>query len=74
MRVGIFQIFVLAWSQYGLTLLIGEGKIRTLPVLVYAYLAEASPLYAATAAVILLAPPILLLGANWRALRARTVA
>ena len=54
--VCFLQTFLLSWFQYGLTLLVGEGRYVTLPVLVYAYLNEANPGYAATAALLLALP------------------
>lgn len=68
LRTGVFQMFLLSWFQYGLTVLIGEGRVRTLPVLVYAYLAEASPRFAAAAGVLLVLPPLILLAAHRRLL------
>ncbi len=71
LRTGMYQIFLLSWFQYGLTILIGEGRVRTLPVLVYAHLAEANPLFAAAAGVLLVLPPLALLGFNRRFLAGR---
>lgn len=59
-----FQTFLLSWFQYGLPLVIGAGKVQTLPVKVFAYLGEASPHYASMAGVLLILPPVLLLWFN----------
>ncbi|GIV60904.1 hypothetical protein GQ464_001225 [Rhodocaloribacter litoris] len=64
--VCFFQTFLISWFQYGLTLLIGTGKVQTLPLLVYAYLNEANVHYAAMAACLLILPPALLLWINKR--------
>ncbi|MGH9869638.1 MAG: ABC transporter permease [Candidatus Polarisedimenticolia bacterium] len=61
LRVCFIQTFLISWAQYGLTLMIGSGKVRTLPLRVFDYLFEADPGYAAVAGVMLVAPPILLL-------------
>lgn len=61
-----FQTFLISWFQYGLTLLIGAGKVQTLPLLVYAYVNEANVYYAALASCLLVLPPVLLLWANKR--------
>ena len=50
------QAFLLSWSQYGLTWLIGGGKTGTLTVRVFEYLGEANLRYAATGALVLLIP------------------
>lgn len=59
-----FQTFLLSWFQYGLPLVIGAGKVQTLPVKVFSYLGEASPHYASMAGVLLILPPVLLLWFN----------
>jgi ABC-type spermidine/putrescine transport system permease subunit II len=59
-----FQTFMLSWFQYGLPLVIGAGKVQTLPVKVFSFLGEASPHYASMAAVMLIVPPLLLLWIN----------
>src|SRR5207237_2535721 len=61
LRTGFFQTFLMSWFQYGLTVLIGAGKVVTLPVLVFAYVGEANPLFAAASSLLLILPPLLLL-------------
>lgn len=61
-----FQTFLISWSQYGLTLLIGSGKVQTLPILVYAFVNEANPAIAAVASCLLLLPPMILVWLNKR--------
>ena len=60
------QSFLLSWFQYGLTVLIGQGKVQTLTVRIFFYLNEANPYYAAVAACLLVGPPALLLWFNRR--------
>ena len=67
--VCFFQTFLISWFQYGLTLLVGSGKIETLPLKVYDYVAEANVGYAAVAGCLLVLPPILLAWMNQRIVR-----
>ena len=64
-----FQTFLISWFQYGLTLLVGSGKVETLPLRVYAYVGEANLGYAAVASVLLVLPPLVLSWINRRAMR-----
>ena len=59
-----FQTFLISWFEYGLTNLIGVGKIQTLPLKVFQFVGEANIFYAATASSILIIPPLLLLWFN----------
>lgn len=61
LRVCFFQTFLMSWVQYGLTLMIGNGKVQTLPLRVYAYAFEADLSYAALAGLVLIVPPLALL-------------
>lgn len=61
-----FQTFLISWFQYGLTLLIGAGKVQTLPLRVYEYVNEANIYYAALASCLLILPPAVLLWINKR--------
>jgi len=67
--VCFFQAFLISWFQYGLTLLVGSGKVETLPLRVYAYVYEANLGYAAVASVLLVLPPAALLWINTRVVR-----
>lgn len=60
------QAFLLSWFQYGLTLLVGQGKVQTLPLKVFNYLNEANPYVAALAACLLIGPPLVVLMVNRR--------
>lgn len=57
----LFQTFIISWFQYGLTLLIGGGKIATLPLKVFEFVNEANPHYAALASCLLVLPPVIML-------------
>ncbi|WP_204314462.1 hypothetical protein, partial [Klebsiella aerogenes] len=45
--VCFFQCFLISWFEYGLTSVIGYGKIQTLTIKVYQFLTEANIYYAA---------------------------
>jgi putative spermidine/putrescine transport system permease protein len=64
--VCFLQTFLISWFQYGLTLLVGGGKVDTLPLRVYAYVGEANLGYAAVASSLLLLPPLVLSWLNRR--------
>jgi len=61
-----FQTFLLSWFQYGLTVLVGGGQVKTLPLKVYDFVWEANVFYAALASCLLILPPALLLWLNKR--------
>lgn len=66
--VCFFQTFLISWFEYGLTTLIGVGKVQTLTVKVFQYIGEANIFYAALASVLLVLPPVALLWVNKRVL------
>lgn len=55
--------FLVSWSQVALTLLIGGGQVRTLPLELFGYLRSGQERYAATGALLLSVPPLLALAA-----------
>lgn len=61
-----FQCFLISWFEYGLTSVIGYGKVQTLTVKVYQYLTEVNTFYAALSCCLLILPPVLLLWLNKR--------
>ncbi len=69
--VCFFQTFLLSWFEYGLTVLIGVGKVPTLTVKVYQYVTEANIHLAALAGCLLVLPPTLMLWINKRYLFTR---
>jgi putative spermidine/putrescine transport system permease protein len=62
--VCFFQCFLISWFEYGLTSVIGYGKIQTLTIKVYQFLTEANIFYAALSCCLLIIPPVLLLWIN----------
>ncbi|HEU5171863.1 MAG TPA: ABC transporter permease subunit [Gemmatimonadales bacterium] len=62
--------FLVSWAQVPLTLLIGGGAVRTLPVEVLAFVRAGQDRYAATGALLLLAPGIAALALGLSARRA----
>ncbi len=61
-----FQTFVISWFEYGLTSVIGLGKVQTLTVKTYQYIGESNLNFAALASTLLVFPPLLLLWFNQR--------
>lgn len=61
-----FQLFLISWFEYGLTNLIGVGKVPTLTLRVFQYVSEANIFLAALASCLLILPPIVLLWLNRR--------
>ncbi|MCB0559835.1 MAG: ABC transporter permease [Lewinellaceae bacterium] len=61
-----FQLFLISWFEYGLTALIGVGKVQTLTLKVFQYVNEANIFFAALASCLLVLPPIVLLWLNKR--------
>lgn len=64
--VCFFQTFLISWFEYGLTSLIGVGKVQTLTVKVFLYIKEANFYYGAIACCLLVWPPVVLLYFNKR--------
>jgi putative spermidine/putrescine transport system permease protein len=60
--------FLVSWSQYVLTLLIGGGRVITLPLLLFAAVAGGNPASIAVLALLFAAPPLIAI-----ALAARTL-
>lgn len=61
-----FQTYLISWYEYGLTTIIGVGKVQTLTVKVYAYISEANMYYAALSSCLLIVPPVVLIWFNKR--------
>jgi len=55
--------FLVSWAQVPLTLLIGQGIVRTLPLELMAYVGAGQDHLAATVGLVLAIPPLILLGA-----------
>jgi putative spermidine/putrescine transport system permease protein len=60
--------FLISWSQYLLTLLIGSGRILTLPILLFSAASGGNPVTIATISLIFLSPPVLVIAATARQL------
>ena len=52
--------FLISWSDYVLTLLIGGGQVRTLPLLLFAAIGSSDTTAAAALALLVVGPPMLL--------------
>ena len=59
-----FQVFLVSWFEFGLTQVIGVGKVQTLTIKVYEYVAEANVFFAAISCLLILIPPVILLRLN----------
>ncbi|MEP7187554.1 MAG: ABC transporter permease subunit [Roseiflexaceae bacterium] len=62
---GLFA-FLISWSQYLLTFLIGGGQVLTLPLLLFAAVAGGNPTTIAILSLIFAAPPIVVIAATAR--------
>ncbi len=67
--VAVLFAFLISWSQYLLTLLIGSGRIITLPILLFSAASGGNPVSIAILSIIFLAPPIIVIGVTARQLR-----
>ena len=59
-----FQCFIISWFEYGLTTVIGYGKVETLTINVFQFIKESNTYYASLSSCLLILPPILLLWFN----------
>jgi putative spermidine/putrescine transport system permease protein len=59
--VAALLAFLVSWSQYALTLLIGGGRVFTLPLLVFATARSSDPALMAATALLFIAPTVLFL-------------
>jgi len=66
--------FLISWSEYILTLLVGGGAVRTLPLLLFAYVGSADIPVAAALSLALVLPPLVLLAAAGRFLSGQNAA
>lgn len=70
---GLF-VFLISWSQYALTLLIGGGRVLTLPLVLFAFASAGDASLTAALAIVFLAPAIVILGFTSQFLTGRSVA
>ncbi|GAC1655261.1 MAG: ABC transporter permease subunit [Gemmatimonadaceae bacterium] len=67
--------FLISWSQFALTLVVGGGAVRTLPLEVFAYVRAGQDQPASVGALLLLIPPVLGFAVlRWAARQAAAVA
>jgi putative spermidine/putrescine transport system permease protein len=64
--VCFFQTFLISWFEYGLTSIIGVGKVQTLTIKVFLFIKEANFYYGALSSCLLIFPPVGLLYLNKR--------
>lgn len=70
LAVAALFAFLVSWSQYVLTLLIGGGRVITLPVLLFAAVSGGNPTSIAGLALLFAAPPVVAIALAARALSA----
>ncbi|MEJ7634325.1 ABC transporter permease subunit [Aeromicrobium sp.] len=63
--------FLISWSEYILTLLIGGGQVQTLPLMLFAAIGSSDSTAAAALGLLVVAPPVLLVVLISRLLRGR---
>lgn len=59
--VSFLFAFVISWSEYILTLLVGGGTVKTLPLVLFAFLRGSDLPLVGAASIIFMAPPLILL-------------
>ena len=70
---GLFA-FLISWGEYILTLLVGGGTVRTLPLLLFAAVGSSDLTAAAALSLVIALPPVLLVGLTTRYLTGCTPA
>lgn len=68
LAVAALFAFLISWSEYVLTLLVGGGTVRTLPLLLFAAIGSADLTAAAALALVLAVPPLALVALTSRVL------
>ncbi|HEV2809902.1 MAG TPA: ABC transporter permease subunit [Acidimicrobiales bacterium] len=66
LAVAALFAFLISWSEYVLALLVGGGSVRTLPLLLFAYLAGNDTNVAAALSLVIIFPPLVLVAAASR--------
>jgi putative spermidine/putrescine transport system permease protein len=69
---GLFA-FLISWSQYLLTLLIGGGQVLTLPLLLFSAVSGGNPTTIAALSLLFVAPPVLVIAATAQYLKSTMV-
>lgn len=68
---GLF-CFLISWSEYILTLLVGTGQVQTLPLLLFAAIGSSDTTAAAALGVLVVLPPLVLVALSGRLLRGQS--
>lgn len=66
--------FLVSWSQYVTTLLIGGGRVVTLPLILFPFISSLNHSYAAAVSILFVLPALLVLAATTRVLSGRSAA
>jgi len=74
LAVAALFAFLISWSEYVLTLLIGGGQVTTLPLLLFAAIGSSDTTAAAALAILVIAPPLMLVAVCSRVLSGRGAA
>lgn len=64
MLICFFQTFLISWFEYGLTSIIGVGKVQTLTIKVFLFIKESNFYYGAMSCCLLIIPPVVLIYIN----------
>lgn len=59
-----FQTFLISWFEYGLSSIIGVGKVQTLTIQVFLFIKESNFYYGAMSCCLLMLPPIIFIYLN----------
>lgn len=70
---GTFFVFLISWSQYLPTLIVGGGRVITIPILLFAYAAAGDLTLMAMFSLLLIAPTLILLFTNARYITGRAL-
>ncbi len=70
---GALFVFLVSWSQYLLTILIGGGRVLTLPVVLYAFASSGDFAMTAASGIVFLVPVLLVLAISSRLLGGRSL-
>ncbi|WP_235297355.1 ABC transporter permease [Portibacter marinus] len=64
LMVCFFQTFLISWFEYGLTSIIGVGKVQTLTIKVFLFIKESNFYYGAMSCCMLIIPPVVMIYIN----------
>lgn len=70
LAVAALFAFLISWSEYGLTLLVGGGAVTTLPLLLFGYVGSSDASLAAAVSLVIIVPPLVLVALTSRRLTA----